>query len=242
MGEVGSTFIAALLSIIGINIVLAGDNAVVIALAARGLPKHLARRAIVYGTVLAVALRIVLTALVVMLFNIPFVKAIGGLALLVIAWRLGTQDDDDPDVASTGELRTAVLTILSADLVMSLDNVLAVAARANGDFRLIVLGLMISIPIVMGGATVLLKVLHKHPWLVWIGVALVAWTGVQLFFVDARVHAFLRDADRGFHMSRGIELAVAAIMTILLIAGSYLHRRHNKSKALLKHEGSTAEE
>ncbi|MBC7644677.1 MAG: TerC family protein [Thermoleophilia bacterium] len=237
----GSTFMGSLLAIIGINIVLAGDNAVVIALAARDLPGHLARRAIVYGTVLAVALRIVLTALVVLLFSIPFVKAVGGLALLVIAWRLGTQDDDDPDVAASGELRTAILTILSADLVMSLDNVLAVAARANGDYRLIVLGLAISIPIVMGGASVLLTVLHRYPWLVWIGVALVAWTGVELFFADERVENFLHAADLGFHMSRTVELFVATAITSFLIAGSFLHGRHNKSKALLKAEGSTAE-
>lgn len=232
----------ALLSIIGINIILAGDNAVVIALAARGLPPELARRAIVYGALLAVVLRIVLTSLVVLLFTVPFVKAVGGLLLLIIAWRLGTQDDEDPDVSEAAELRTAILTILSADLVMSLDNVLAVAGAAKGNYVLIALGLAISIPIVMGGATLLLGVMRKYPLLVYVGVGLVAWTGVELFFDDERVDAWLHTGGgSSLHIRGATELMVAASVTAFVIAGSVLHARHIKSKALLKPEGSSAE-
>lgn len=208
---IDAAFLTSLLSIIGLNLVLAGDNAIVIALASRGLPHHLQRRAIILGTALAVVLRIVLTVGVALLLRIPMLQLAGGLMLLVIAWRLGTADDD-PDISSSSELRAAILTIVGADIAMSLDNVLAIAAAAKGDLWLIMLGLAISIPIVTGGATVILQVLTRYPAIVMVGVALVTYTGMELIFDDRIVSSLVEQ--------RGVsELAVAAVswgITILL--------------------------
>lgn len=182
-----STFLIGLLGVIGVNLVLAGDNAIVIALAARTLPVHLQRRAIVFGALGAVVLRIALTAGVVALLQIPYLKLVGGLLLLVIAFRLAVEEDAEHDVNPADNLRAAIVTIIGADLVMSIDNVLAVAAAARGSFLLIIIGLAISIPIVMGGATILLRLMRRFPAIVWIGAWLIAYSGIELMITDHAV-------------------------------------------------------
>lgn len=227
------SFWTGLAAIVGINLVLAGDNAIVIAMAARSLPPKMQRKAILLGTVAAVILRIVLTAAVVALLQVPFLKFVGGVMLLWIAFRLGTQDEDEhPDQLDSGELRAAVMTILMADLVMSLDNVLAVAAAADGSYLLIVLGLAISIPIVMGGAAVLLGLIKRFPVLVWIGVALIAYTGMELIQSDRiiREHVLV-ELSLTAHVVR---LSFSVAMTAAITAIGLLHVRHNKTKAELK--------
>jgi YjbE family integral membrane protein len=205
-------FALALASIIGINLVLAGDNAVVIALAARTLPAALRRKAIVFGTLFAVALRIVLTVAVVALLHVPLLKVLGGLLLLWIAVRLAAEDEDDPDIAGAENLHGAIVTIVTADLVMSLDNVIAVAAAARNSIVLVVLGLAISIPIVMGGATLLLRLIDRFPALVWIGAGLIAYTGAELILADPYVHdSGLRQQYLTSHvLVRGASVLVAA--------------------------------
>lgn len=217
---VSTAFVANLVTIIGINLVLAGDNAVVIALAARSLPVRLQRQAILYGTILAVVLRIVLTAGIAALLTVPLLKVVGGVLLLWIGYRLASSADDDHDITPADGLRQAVMTILVADLVMSLDNVLAVAAAANGDYLLIVLGLAISIPIVMGGAAVLLTLVKRYPAIVWAGAGLIIYTGLELIVDDPYVHRMeWVAATPGWGVRViGLSLTIALLGVTLLLA------------------------
>lgn len=232
-------FLVALGQIIVINLVLAGDNAVVIALAARNLPDALQRRAIVLGTVAAIVMRVVLTAGVVTLLEIPYLKLVGGLLLLVIAYRLAVDDNESHgSIDAAEDLRNAVLTILMADLVMSLDNVLAVAAAANGDYLLITLGLLISIPIVMGGAALILAVIKRFPVIVWIGAALVAYTGLELMLDEAVVSGYQQWEALGGVVHRLTALAI----TLLVLAVAFFRKNSTKRNSLLRVEGSVADE
>ncbi|HYY61653.1 MAG TPA: TerC family protein, partial [Burkholderiales bacterium] len=149
--------------IIWVNIILSGDNAVVIALAARSLPKHQQKQAIFWGAGAAVVLRIVLTIVAVKLLEFPYLKLAGGAALLWIAVKLLVpEDEDDGDVEASTQLWGAIKTILIADLVMSTDNVIAVAAAAKGSIVLLTLGLIISIPLVIFGATMLMVLMERY--------------------------------------------------------------------------------
>ena len=175
-------FLSALLAIIVIDIVLAGDNAIVIALAARSLPAHLQRRAVVWGALGAIGVRSLMTVVVVWLLQIPGLLLAGGSMLLWIAYHLLQADDAEnhaqgPAVTSFwGALRTIVI----ADAVMGLDNVLAVAGAAHGSYLLVVTGLAISVPIVVWGSTVVLKLVDRFPWVVYIGAGVLVWTAVKM--------------------------------------------------------------
>ncbi|MEI2438736.1 TerC family protein, partial [Priestia megaterium] len=156
------SFILNLLEILLINIVLSGDNAVVIALACRNLPDQHRNKAVVFGTLGAVVLRVGLTFVAVYLLTIPFLNFIGGLLLLWIAISL-LKGEDDGDIKANSTLAGAIKTIIIADLVMSLDNVVAVAGAANGNILLIILGLVISIPLIIWGSQLLMKIMEKFP-------------------------------------------------------------------------------
>ena len=173
-----SQFLSALLAIIVIDLVLAGDNAIVIALAARGLPAHLQKRAILWGAVGAIAVRSLMTVVVVWLLKIPGLLLVGGALLVWIAYQLLQPDDGASDAHSpvaTG-FWGAMRTIVIADAVMGLDNVLAVAGAAHGSYLLVVLGLAISVPIVVWGSTVVLKVVERYPGVVYLGAGVLVWT------------------------------------------------------------------
>ena len=177
-----STFLSALLAIVVIDLVLAGENAIVIALAARALPPHLQKRAIIWGTVGAIAVRSSMTVVVVWLLKIPGLLVAGGVLLLWIAYRLLL-----PETPSTSEHGTtattfwgAMRTIVIADAVMGLDNVLAVAGAAHGSMLLVVLGLLISVPIVVWGSTLVLKLVDRFPAITYAGAAVLAWTAVKM--------------------------------------------------------------
>jgi YjbE family integral membrane protein len=177
-----AAFLSALLAIVVIDLVLAGDNAIVIALAARGLPAHLQKRAIVWGAAGAVAVRSLMTVIVVWLLQIPGLLVAGGVMLLWIGYKLllpePEQGGHDAPVAATfwGAMRTIVV----ADAVMGLDNVLAVAGAAHGSYLLVVAGLVISVPIVVWGSTVVLKVVDRFPGVVYIGAGVLVWTAVKM--------------------------------------------------------------
>src|SRR6185295_4995855 len=156
-------FWIGLAKIIGVNVVLSGDNAVVIALAARSLPPRQQKLTILWGAGAAVVLRIVLTVFAVALLSLPWLKIIGSLLLFWIGIKLLVPEDDDEDIDASEHLLTAIKTILVADLVMSLDNVIAVAAAAGGSLPLLILGLAISIPLVVFGATLLVKLMERFP-------------------------------------------------------------------------------
>lgn len=175
-------FFSALLAIVIIDLILAGDNAIVIALAARNLPPHLRNKAVVWGTVGAIVVRSAMTIVVVWLLKIPGLLLVGGALLLWIAYKLLINPDngDGHNVASATTFWGAMKTIVIADAVMGLDNVLAVAGAANGSFLLVVLGLLISIPIVIWGSQIILKYVQKYPAIVYIGAGVLAWTGVKM--------------------------------------------------------------
>jgi len=174
-------FFSALLAIIIIDLVLAGDNAIVIALAARNLPPHLKRRAIIWGTVGAIVVRTALTLVVVWLLKIPGLMLAGGVLLLWIAYRLLTeQEESGHDFAPAATFWSAMKTIVIADAVMGLDNVLAVAGAAGGSWLLVVLGLLISIPIVIWGSTLILKWIERFPSIIYIGGGVLALTAGKM--------------------------------------------------------------
>jgi YjbE family integral membrane protein len=172
---------SALLSIVLIDLVLAGDNAIVIALAARNLPGHMKRKAILWGTVGAIFVRALMTVGVVWLLKIPGLMAVGGLALLWIAYQLladsGNKAHDGP---SASTFVGAMKTIIVADALMGVDNVLGVAGAAHGAFDLVIIGLLISVPIVVLGSTVVLRLVERFPVIIQLGAAVLAFTAAKM--------------------------------------------------------------
>lgn len=183
---------SALAAIVLIDLVLAGDNAIVIALAARRLPAALRRRAIVWGTVGAVIVRSLLTLAAVWLLKIPGLMLAGGLALLWIAWKLarGEEGSDEPH-AEASTFWGAMRTIVVADALMGIDNVLGVAGAAHGAFALVVIGLALSVPIVVFGSTLVLHLLQRFSWIIWVGAAVLAFTALQMVLGDPLVQRWL---------------------------------------------------
>jgi len=179
-------FLAALAAIVVIDLALAGDNAIVIALAARSLPPEQRRRAILWGTVGAVGVRVAMTLAVVWLLGVPGLLGAGGLVLAWIAFKLMEPPTDAAGhgVAVAAGFWGAMRTIVIADAAMGLDNVLAVAGAAHGSFMLVALGLAISIPIVVWGSTLVLRWIERHPWIVHAGVAVLAWTAAQMIAAE----------------------------------------------------------
>jgi YjbE family integral membrane protein len=186
-------FWAGLWQIILINIVLSGDNAVVIALAARSLPARQQKQAVMWGAGAAVVMRIVLTIIAVEMLKWPWLKLIGAVLLLWIAVKLlMPEEGGEGDVNSSENLWAAIKTILIADLLMSLDNVIAVAAAARGSLSLLIIGLAISIPLVVFGATLLMKVMERWPIIITIGAALLGFVAGEMAATDPALDGWLR--------------------------------------------------
>jgi YjbE family integral membrane protein len=231
---VTSQFWLGLGAIIWVNIILSGDNAVVIALAARSLPAKQQKLAIFWGAAAAVVLRIVLTIVAVELLKLPYLKLIGGVLLFWIAVKLLVPEDDgDGDVKSSDHLIGAIKTILIADLVMSLDNVIAVAAVAKGSFVLLVLGLLISIPLVVYGATMLMKLMDRYPVIITVGAALIGYVAGEMLVTDPVAIEWFRqsahwmiDIELFTVLGHKFELSGAGLMgaVIVIAAGRWLAR------------------
>ncbi len=189
-------FFSALLAIIMIDLVLAGDNAIVIALVARRLPAHQQRLTIILGTVGAVVVRVIMTLLIVWLLNIPWLQFSGGLLLVWIAYKLLAPDanHDEHSNLTVGEvsLASAIRTIVVADAVMGLDNVLGVAGAAHGDFLLVIIGLLISIPIMVLGSTLILRWVERFPAIIYIGAGVLAWTAVKMIVTEAKLREYFQ--------------------------------------------------
>jgi YjbE family integral membrane protein len=198
MEFLNASFFAALAQIMLVNVVLSGDNAVVIALAARNLPAIHQRKAILWGSGGAIVLRVLLTIVAVQLLKIPFLQALGGLLLVWIAIQLLVEKDEDAGAhhAHAG-LMGAVKTILIADVVMSLDNTLAIAGVAKGDWTLLIVGLGLSIPLIVAGSTLIMKIMDRFPIVVYVGAALIAWTAGEMMDSDAAVLPFLPQVLQG---------------------------------------------
>ena len=185
-------FWVGLLQIVWIDIILSGDNAVVIALACRRLPRHQQRVAILAGTGAAIGLRVAMATVVTLLLEISYLKLIGSVLLLWIAIRLlAPQDGEGGDGASIGNLWQAIRTIVVADFVMSLDNVIGIAAAAKGSVLLLTLGLMISIPLIIFSSTVILRFMGRYPWIVTLGGALLGYIAGEMAVTDRAVTGWI---------------------------------------------------
>ncbi|OOG41915.1 TerC family protein [Rhodanobacter sp. C05] len=185
MNLLSTDFVSDLLTIILLDLVLAGDNAIVIAMAASRLPKALQKKAVFWGTFGAVAVRFALTAVVVYLLKLPGLMLIGGLLLLPIAWKLLRHDnDDDPAISAAVTFWSALRTIIVADALMGLDNVLAIAGASSGHLGLVILGLLISVPLVVWGSTLILKLIGRFPIIMYIGAGAIAFTASRMITHD----------------------------------------------------------
>lgn len=181
----GPDFLSGLLAIILLDLVLAGDNAIVIAMAASRLPRDLQKKAVFWGTFGAVAVRFALTAVVVYLLKLPGLMLAGGVLLLPIAWKLLRHDDDgDPDIEAGNTFWAALRTIIAADALMGMDNVLAIAGASKGHLGLVIIGLLISVPLVVWGSTLILKLIERFPIIMYIGAAAIAFTAGRMITHD----------------------------------------------------------
>jgi YjbE family integral membrane protein len=179
------------LQIMLINIVLSGDNAVVIALASKNLPIEQRKKAIWWGAFGAIALRLVLTIVAVSVLQFPYIQAIGSVLLLWIAIKLLVDEEGDTNVRQATSLGAAVGTIIMADFVMSLDNVLAIAAKANNNLVVIIIGIALSIPIIVWGSTLVMKLLHRYPVFVYLGAGILGYTAGEMLLNDKKFAALL---------------------------------------------------
>lgn len=197
--------------IIWINVLLSGDNALVIALACRGLEPKQRLWGMILGAAAAVILRIIFTGIVATLMELPYLKLIGGLALIVIAAKLLVPEKEEEDgVHAASHLWAAVQIVVVADIVMSLDNVIAVAAAANGSVPLLILGLAISVPLIVAGAALIMALLTRLPVLVWLGAALLGWVAGEVIATDPAVLPWVHNLFNG-SVGAGLDRVMSAI-------------------------------
>ena len=215
-------FWLAALQIIYINILLSGDNAVVIALACRNLPQHQRRWGVIWGAAGAVVLRIILTFFAISLLKLPFLNLVGGVLLLWIGIKLIADDEGDAhEVKAADRLTVAVRTIIVADLVMSLDNVIGVAGAAKGSVVLIVFGLVVSIPLVVVGAQLIMKLIERLPLLIVAGGGLLGYVAGEMIVEDPAIHDWVASQGKWPHWA----LPIAGIVLVIVVAKWIEHRR-----------------
>jgi YjbE family integral membrane protein len=217
-------FFTALAAIILINVMLSGDNAIVIALAARKLPKPLRSRAVVGGTLGAIALRVLATLFVVWLLNVPGLHLAGGIMLIWIAYRLiATDEESDIGISRSNQpvsagIWTAIRTIVIADAVMSLDNMLAVAGAARGQLSLVVLGLLLSIPIMVLGSALILKLVDRYVFIIYAGAAVLAWTAANMLIDEPWL-------DAAVSFAPWVEWTIKGIVIGGVLMAGFFHNR-----------------
>ena len=215
----GTDFFSGLLAIILLDLVLAGDNAIVIALAARNLPKSLQTKAVFWGTFGAIAVRVALTAVVVYLLKLPGLMLIGGVLLLPIAWKLLKHEDESgPEISASSSFWSALRTIIAADALMGMDNVLAIAGASKGHLGLVVLGLLISVPLVVWGSTLILKLIERFPIIVYIGAGAIAWTAGRMIAHDDLLQSWF--APRPW-----VGYVLDAVLVLGICGGGWLRQR-----------------
>ncbi len=184
-------YLASLMGIVVIDLVLSGDNALVIGMAARRLPSHRRRLAILLGGAGAIGLRVLFAAVAALLLGIPLLQAAGGLLLLWIAWKLLRDHEATHEVAESVSVLGALRTIILADVVMSLDNILAVAGASHGSLELLLFGLMLSMPLILFGSSLVASLMNRMPWLELVGAGVLAWTAGVMILEDAIVGSLL---------------------------------------------------
>jgi YjbE family integral membrane protein len=212
MEMLGSGFWVALAQIMMINIVLSGDNAVVIALASRSLPPKQQKQAILFGSAGAIVLRVILTFFAVLLLGLPYLKLIGAALLVWIGIQMLVPDHGDENIDSSAHLWSAIKTIIIADFVMSLDNVLGVAAAAKGSLLLLVIGLGVSIPLIIYGSTLILRLMNKYPIIVTIGGGVLGWVAGEMAVTDPAVLPWVEETAHWLHEG-------APVLGALLVVG-----------------------
>ena len=215
-----SQFFVALFSIIILDLVLAGDNAVVIAMASNRLPAHLRKRAIYVGTAGAIVIRLVMTFFAVQLLSVPYLQALGGLVLLPIAVKLMKPSGSAEHIDAADTFVGAVKTIIIADAAMGIDNVIAIAGASHGDFLLVVLGLIISIPLVVGGSQLIGTLMERYPVLVVVGTAILGWTGGAMIVHDRTIGVMILEAA-----PQAETLLPAALAGVVCSIGGWLQQR-----------------
>ena len=231
-----SVFWVALGQILIADILLSGDNAVVIALAARALPPEQQKRAVIIGAGAAIAMRVMLTLVAAQLMQLPWLKLVGGAMLLYIGVGLLMPEEEasESSIEAKGSMFAAVRTILIADAVMSVDNVIAVAAAAKGDTFLLVLGLLISIPFVVWGSTFLLRLIERYPVIVWAGAALLGFIAGEIALADPAIADWVELQAQAMGLSARLMQQIAGVIgagLVLLVAKILIARRAGQSSA-----------
>lgn len=215
-----SDFWIGFFNIIIADLVLSGDNAVIIGMAARRLPEHQRKKAIAFGAGAAVFLRASLTAVASYLMNIPLLMTIGGILLLWIALKLLNKEDEQNKTVEAGEnLKSAIKTIIVADVVMSLDNVLAVAGAARGNLFLLIFGLALSIPLIMWGSKWVANLMNKFPWLIYVGAAVLGYTAGRMLVDDPIIQEHI------LHGHSVLTNIIPYILTIVVIVVGLVYRK-----------------
>ncbi|OWP58214.1 TerC family protein [Bacillus velezensis] len=214
-------YLLSLLLIIGIDLILGGDNAVVIAMASRNLAYKQRQQAIIFGTFIAVVLRIVLTSAAVYLLNVPFLQCAGGVFLLYLGYQLLIEKKDAQHVKSSSSLWKAIRTIVLADIFMSLDNVIAVAGASHGELTLVVIGLFISVPIIIWGSKLVHAAMEKMPLLMYAGSGLLAFTGGEMIARDSKLSFFM--AEHGI-----IQMMLPILTVVFVILASMIYQQTEK--------------
>lgn len=205
--------------IISIDIILGGDNAVVIALASRNLPPEQRNKAILFGTGLAIAARVLLTVVALYLLQIPFLQLIGGLLLFYIAFKLLTDTEETDHIKAGDSLAAAVKTIVFADIVMGFDNVLAIAGASHNNILLVIIGLLVSVPIIVWGSRIILHMMDKFPLLIYFGAGILAYTAAEMVKEDRYMMQYMEDFPY-------IHQWFAVIMVIIIITlGYWINKR-----------------
>lgn len=204
-------FWTGLLSIVLIDLFLAGDNAIVIGLAARNIPKKDQKKVIMWGMAGAVGIRIMATLFVVYLLKIPGLQVVGGVMLLWIAIKLVNESNEEHEVKAKNTVWAAVGTIIVADAAMGIDNVLAVAGAAGEQTVLVIIGLMISVPVVVWGSTIVLRLLERFPWLILFGAGVLGWTASKMFVSEAHIAPYFENGM----IKYGFELLIIAFVIIV---------------------------
>lgn len=220
-------FITALLTIVVIDLVLAGDNAILIGLAARNLPKPQQKKVILWGSIGAIVIRTIATLAVVWLLAIPGLRLVGGLLLVMIAYKLLVDENDHTNVEAGESFWAAIRTVIIADALMGLDNVLAVAGASHGNFLLVIIGLLISVPVVMWGSTIILQWVERFPVIITIGAAVLAWTASKMIVAEP----FLKGYFTNGFVKYGFELLVVAA-----VVGGGIYRTRKTAKQAVENE------
>ena len=220
--------ITMILQVVLIDLALGGDNSIVIGMAAKNLPKHLQKRAILYGTVGAICMRFIMAFIVSWFFQIPFLKTVGAILLVLIGIKLIGADDQEEDVhvEAKDSLWAAVRTIIMADALMSLDNVLGIVGVTNNHWGLLMFGMLISVPIIVFGSTIVVKVMNRFPILIYIGGAILGWASGGMMATDHYLAQYVSLAA-----NNPMELKI--ILLVVTIAGGFIWKRIHKNKEVV---------